>query len=279
MTQSQKNPPSLTLVGCGALGGALLDGWLKTPDLFSDITIITPAKHHIERFINDYPNVTWHEPPPNSSDITMGEVLIFAVKPQIMSAVIQDYAPLVTDKTLVISVAAGIDLPFYQHALGDNKQIVRVMPNTPATTLKAMSGLLANANVTPEHKAFTETLMTAVGKCIWVDNDEQIEKLAAISACGPAYVFALVEALDTAAQNLGFSPEDASLLARETVIGSAHYLDQSPKKTATDLRIQVTSPGGMTQAGLDILLMDDHLSTLMTDVTQAAFTRTKSLKT
>ncbi len=268
---------SLTLVGCGAMGGALLKEWLQAEGLFSKVTVITPEKHTVDPFQERYPDViTYLETPDQLTNVN--DVLVLGVKPQIMPHVIRDYVTHVTPETLIISMAAGLDLSFYEKALGDNKQIVRVMPNTPATVSKAMSGLLANKNVTPLNKERAFRIMEAVGRAVFVESDEKLDRLTAISGCGPAYVFALVEALEKAAKRLGFSTEDASLLARETVIGSAQYLARTPEKSATDLRIQVTSPGGMTEAGLKILQDQDRFNTLIEEVTQAAFKHAEALK-
>tara|TARA_R110002095_G_scaffold66488_6_gene56425 strand:- start:3664 stop:4485 length:822 start_codon:yes stop_codon:yes gene_type:complete len=270
-------PLSLTLVGCGAMGGALLKGWLDAKDLFSKVTVITPEKQTVDPFLENYPHVvTYLESPAQLS--TLSDVLILGVKPQIMPQVIRDYVAHATQDTLIMSIAAGLDLSFYEKALGDNKQVVRIMPNTPATISQAMSGLLANDKLSPLNKKRATAIMEAVGHVVWVESDEKLDRLTAISGCGPAYVFSLVEALEKAAEHLGFTKDDATLLARETVIGSAQYLSQSPDKSATDLRIQVTSPGGMTEAGLKILQDNDRLNTLMEDVTQAAFNHAEALK-
>ena len=268
---------SLTLVGCGAMGGALLKGWLNADGLFSKVTVITPEKHTVDPFLESHPTVvTYLESPDQLS--TVSDVLILGVKPQLMPQIIRDYVIHVTSETLIMSIAAGLDLSFYEKALGDNKQIVRIMPNTPATISKAMSGFLANKNVTPLNKERASHIMEAVGRAVFVENDERLDRLTAISGCGPAYVFSLVEALEKAATRLGFSEEDASLLARETVIGSARYLEKAQDKSATDLRVQVTSPGGMTEAGLKVLQKNNRLNTLIEEVTQAAFNHAEALK-
>lgn len=272
----KKHNVSMTLVGCGAMGGALLEGWMKAEGLFSNVTVVTPEPHTVESFMERYEAITCLETPDQLTRIS--DVLIFAVKPQLMPQIIRSYAGRTTDQTLVMSMAAGLDLSFYESALGDNKQIVRLMPNTPATISKAMSGLLANTLVTPDNRELATAIADAVGQSVWVDSDERLDRLTAISGCGPAYVFALVEALEKAAEALGFSSEEATLLARETVVGSASYLDQTPEKSAMDLRVQVTSPGGMTAAGLERLQHNDVLNKLMKEVTQAAFRKAEELR-
>lgn len=271
----EKRSVSMTLVGCGAMGGALLEGWMAAK-LFSQVTIVTPEKHTVDPFLERFDNITYLEAADQLTAVS--DVLILGVKPQIMPQVIRAYAAHTTPQTLIMSMAAGLELSFYERALGDNKQVVRLMPNTPATISKAMCGLVANKLVTPENKDLASAIANAVGKSLWVDSDERLDRLTAISGCGPAYVFALVEALEKAAQDLGFEEQDAMLLARETVIGSAAYLAQTPEKSATDLRVQVTSPGGMTAEGIAVLQQGKALDNLMKKAANAAFRKAEQLK-
>lgn len=272
MTQT---PISVTLVGCGAMGGALLKGWLAAPKLFSEVTIVTPEGHTVDPFLSDN-RVRWVE---NAADLTtLSDVVILGVKPQIMGVVLKEYAGRVSPNTLVITMAAGLDLAFYEQALGAKTQIVRLMPNTPATVSQAMSGLLANDHTSQDNKNLATTILQAVGKVVWVKTDEELDRLTTISGCGPAYVFALVEALENAAKTMGFNDQEATLLARQTVIGSATYLAETPDKTAKDLRTQVTSPGGMTAEGIAVLQNNNRLNTLFEEVAQAAFNRAQELR-
>ena len=265
----------MTLVGCGAMGGALLEGWM-TANLFSRIAIVTPEKHTVDPFLERFDTITHLNSIQELTDVS--DVLILGVKPQIMPHILEDYITHTTDKTLIMSMAAGLELSFYEKALGPNKQIVRLMPNTPATVSKALCGLVANPFVTPENKKLASTIANAVGKSIWVDSDDHLDRLTAISGCGPAYVFSLVEALEKAALDLGFNTDEATLLARETVIGSAHYLEKTPHKSATDLRIQVTSPGGMTAEGVAVLQQNNALENLIKQAAKAAFQKATDLK-
>ena len=257
------------------MGGALLEGWMAA-GIFSHVTIVTPEKYTVDPFLERFENITYLE---SADQLTaISDVLILGVKPQIMPQVIRDYVAHTTPKTLIMSMAAGLELSFYERALGDNKQIVRLMPNTPATISQAMCGLVGNTLLSPENKDLASTIAGAVGKYLWVESDEHLDRLTAISGCGPAYVFALVEALEKAAHDLGFEGEDATLLARETVMGSAAYLAATPDKSATDLRIQVTSPGGMTAEGVAVLQQGNALDNLMKKAAKAAFQKAEQLK-
>lgn len=267
---------SLTLVGCGAMGAALLKGWLESDDLIDTVTVVTPEKETVDPFLAKYSNVKYVA---GAKDLgATGDVLVFAVKPQILPKIIDQYIGLITKDTLVVSIAAGLDLNFYETSLGADKQIVRVMPNTPSTIGKAMSGLLANKMVNSQKKQLATVIMQSVGKVVWVENDDEIDRLTAISGCGPAYLFLLVEALTKAATELGFSAENAELLARETIIGSSEYLATAKNNTAKDLRIQVASPGGMTEQAILRFKESDSLDNLVLEAVNAAYNRAAVLK-
>ncbi len=267
---------SLNLVGCGAMGGALLKGWIKH-DAICRVNIIEPEQATVEAYLENH-KVHWVSPEQKHElDFEGNNVLFFAVKPQIMPQIIDEYRDLVTDHTLVMTIAAGLSMDFYQQRLGDNVQVVRVMPNTPAFVASAVSGMLANNNLTVRNKDLADYIMQLVGITMWRDSDKDIDKLTAVSGCGPAYMFYLVEALSASAQRLGFSEEEACLLAKETFVGSAKYF-ASVDVTAKQLRQQVTSPGGMTEAGLKVLQHDKRFFNAVDDAVHAAFQHSKELK-
>lgn len=269
------NGLSMMLVGCGAMGGALLRGWLAAPGLLDRVLVLTPEEHTVQPFRAD-PRVTWMPEP--QGDIPSAEMVVFAVKPQVMGDVLPRYHDLIQQDTIVLTMAAGLELAYYETCLGKNRQIIRMMPNTPATVGQALCGLLANNAVTPESRCLTQGVTDAVGKTVWVESDDALDRLTAISGCGPAYVFALVEALEAVAIQMGIGEREAALLARQTVVGSAAYLGAATDRTPTDLRVQVTSPGGMTAAGLAVLQGEGALQSLMAQTARAAYERALSLK-
>jgi pyrroline-5-carboxylate reductase len=267
---------TLTLVGCGAMGSALIQGWLSAglQDTLSHLTIITPHPDHVKPFLNGSIPVIGVDSPAKLTQTP--DILFFAVKPQVLGDIIQSYQAHVSPHTLIMSVVAGKELSVYQKAFPGNP-IVRAMPNTPATIGQAMTGLLASGQVSLEDRSLAEHLMQAVGRVVWVGSDEDIDKVTAVSGCGPAYVFLLTEALEKAACSLGFSPAVAVELAQQTVVGSAAYLGESSDSPQT-LRQKVTSPGGMTEAALGYLQGNDRFAIMIEEAVKTAYRRAAKLK-
>ena len=260
------------LVGCGKMGGALLSGWLKQGKSSAAITVIEPETHasigrqYGVQAVSDYAQVKDALPP---------HVVIFAVKPQLLDVVL----PLYADQSNCqwhISIAAGKPLAYYEAYLGAVRPIIRAMPNLPATIAKGITGLCANTHVTNIQRQQTETLFRAVGECLWLQQDEQMDVVTAISGSGPAYLFYFIECLRTAGQELGLSDDIAHHLALSTVYGSA-CLAQQTDLDITDLRKAVTSPKGTTEAALNILQSSHGLQELVLSATKAAKIRAREL--
>ncbi|MDT6960527.1 pyrroline-5-carboxylate reductase [Cupriavidus sp. SZY C1] len=182
-------------------------------------------------------------------DATFGasEVIVLAVKPQHFRDAIAPLMPLLADN-LVISVAAGIRLQDMARWLGRSR-LVRAMPNTPALAGMGMTGLAAAPGLAERDRAIATAVAEAVGQCVWVDGDDQIDAVTAISGSGPAYVFYFVEAMERAARELGLSAEQGRKLAVETFRGAAALAAESPEPVSL-LRERVTSKGGTTYAAL-----------------------------
>lgn len=277
---AQDLPPrlrSLMLVGCGAMGSALLRGWLLGPKrpLFSSMTVITPRQESVAPFVSLSSHPLQWAAHPSAVDITP-DLVFFAVKPQILPSIVQDYTKVTAHASLIMTSAAGLSLAFYDEAF-PTTPIVRTMPNMPAAVGAGITGLYASPSVSAPLKKVAEQLLQAVGKTVWLHSDEEMDKITALSGCGPAYLFSLVEALEKAGTLLGFDAETASLLARQTIIGSAASLAQS-SKTAAELRHQVTSPGGMTEAGLAVLQENHQFESFFEKAIQASLNRATSLK-
>ena len=268
---------SINLIGCGAMGGALLRGWVKHKNI-KNINIIEPEVSNIQHYI-DHEKVNWIVTEDKQSiTFDKNSLLFFAIKPQILPNIIKEYKALIDSNTLVMTVAAGLPMSFYKEHLGDEIQIVRVMPNTPALVASAVSGMLGNDQLTDYNKTLANHVMELVGITVWKNNDQDIDKLTAVSGCGPAYVFYLVEALSNAAQKLGMGEYESYLLAKQTLIGSAKYLDSVDDGSASTLRKQVTSSGGMTEAGLKALQNDKKFFDIIEEAVQSAFNHSEELK-
>jgi len=263
---------SIALVGCGAMGSALLKGWLTLSDSkerFSNFWVIAPHREKVEPFLKD-PRVEWLPSPehlPQTPDL-----ILFAVKPYHLAEILPHYKAF---KTLFVSVASGKPLSFYETHLSPNSSLVRAMPNTPLSIHQGVVALLAKPSLSPQNKQKVELCFKDMGFFFWVNSDDDLDKVTALTGSGPAYVFYMIEAFARAAEVLGFSKETALQMAISTFEGAstyAHRSDQSPES----LRAQVTSPQGTTAEAIKVLERGD-LYHLMEEAVKAAYKRAKEL--
>ena len=238
----------ITFLGGGNMANALIGGMLKQGFAAADITVIDPGSEARARLAQSYA-VNCLE---SAEMLTAaGDVLVLAVKPQQMKEAV---APLVgkLGNALVISIAAGLDMAALSRWLGGHRQIVRCMPNTPALIGAGITGLCALPEVSTEQRATADRVLRTVGTTVWIEDEAKIDGVTAISGSGPAYVFLFIEALQQAAADLGFTPEQGRLLAIETVQGAA-ALAANSVEPASVLRERVTSKGGTTAAALQVM--------------------------
>jgi pyrroline-5-carboxylate reductase len=255
------------------MGSALLQSWLKHDHLFSKVIVVTPHQESVTPF-QDADRVCWFAHP-GEVDLHP-DIILFAVKPQVLPQIISLYQRFLTHNPLFLTVVAGFARAFYEHAL-PHVSLIRIMPNLPVRVHKGMSALCANAAATPAQQQQCESLMQQVGRVIWVENDEQIDVVTAVAGCGPAYVYLLAEALEKGAEHLGLDTEKAALLARQTIIGAASYLEATDQSVHS-LRQQVTSPGGMTEAAVAILQQNRQFDIMFKEALNAAMIRAKQLQ-
>ncbi|MFN4324603.1 MAG: pyrroline-5-carboxylate reductase [Azonexus sp.] len=238
----------IVFLGGGNMANALIGGMVKQGFAACDIDVIDPGAEARARLHASY-GVNCHasaETAPAAPDI-----LVLAVKPQQMKEAV---APLVgkLGNALVISIAAGLDMTTLSRWLGGHRTIVRCMPNTPALIGAGITGLCALPGVTAGQRATADRVLKAVGTTLWINDEAQIDGVTALSGSGPAYVFLFIEALQQAAAELGFTPEQGRQLAIETVQGAAALAAQS-SEPASILRERVTSKGGTTEAALKVM--------------------------
>jgi pyrroline-5-carboxylate reductase len=264
----------LLLVGCGKMGGALLDGWLAEGLPAAQVSIVEPAAEIVERFLVAGCRHL-RDGAALPTDLKPAVVLL-AVKPQYMDAALQPLKPFARRGTLFLSIAAGRTLASFRERLGDALQMVRAMPNTPAAVGRGMSVLVAGREATAEQRALSERLMAAVGETAWVEDEALLDVVTAVSGGGPAYVFLLAEVLAEAGRANGLPAELAARLARVTVAGSGELLHRASESPA-DLRRNVTSPAGTTLEALKVLMAEDALQPLMTRAIAAATRRSREL--
>lgn len=207
----------------------------------------------------------------NDNEVIIKEVdvVVLAVKPQVLQEVAKTVAkPLQYKKSLVVSIAAGINQRSLKQWIGDEIAIVRCMPNTPALVLTGATALHANSSVTDEQKDLAENILRAVGISLWVEDEAELDVVTAVSGSGPAYYFLLMESMEKAAQELGLSQQTARLLIQQTALGAAKIAlesDDSPEQ----LRNRVTSPGGTTEKAINTFEQGDFAG-LVSKALQAA---------
>ncbi|RAS09986.1 pyrroline-5-carboxylate reductase [Cupriavidus alkaliphilus] len=236
-------------LGGGNMASALIGGLIARGVPASAIRVVDPFPEAQQRLARD---LGVHAAGAPDAAFGASDVLVLAVKPQQFRDATEQLLPHLPGDgagNLVISVAAGIRLQDMQRWLGGRDRVVRAMPNTPALSGMGMTGLAAPAGLSAKDRAIASAVAEAVGKCVWVDGDDQIDAVTAISGSGPAYVFYFIEAMQRAATELGLSAEQGRELAVETFRGAATLAGQSPEPVAT-LRERVTSKGGTTHAAL-----------------------------
>ena len=269
MDLSKVSKQEIVIVGCGKMGSALLKGWLAEGLDPNEITVIdpNPSDWLIKQTVRLNKTL-----PINPS------IVLIAVKPQMMPDVVPKLNKLGNSKTLFISIAAGTSISYFQRILGNQTPIVRAMPNTPASIGKGITAIIANAYVSDIELKAIEKLLSSVGEIVSLDSEEQMDAVTAVSGSGPAYVFHLIEALADAGQANGLNAELSMTLAKATVAG-AGLLAETSNEDPTNLRINVTSPGGTTAAALKILMdQDTGFNSLLLKAVEAASNRSKELR-
>ena len=268
MSFDEINAKGLVLLGCGKMGSAILEGWLNRG--------MTPGAVHVH---DPYPSdwlktsgVRLNETPPETP-----RALMIAVKPQMMDEALPKAAELVGPGTLVLTVAAGTGLARYEAAFSPDQPIVRTMPNTPAAVGKGITALIGNAAAGESDLALAGLLMSAVGQVVQLEVETQMDAVTAVSGSGPAYVFHMIECLAAAGRAEGLSEDLAMTLAKATVAGAGALAMEADEDPA-QLRVNVTSPKGTTEAALGILMdKADGLPPLMRRAVRAAAERSREL--
>ncbi len=259
----------LLLVGCGKMGGALLEGWLARGLEASDAIVAEPVEAL-------RPKTSGLRCVTSSQDVReTPEIVVLAVKPQTMDAVLPDLRRF-ADNAVFLSIAAGKTLTYFASHLGATAKVVRSMPNTPAAVRQGITVACASSGVSAAEKKRCQELLEAVGQALWVEDESLLDPVTALSGSGPAYVFLLVEAMAAAGAKLGLSPDMAMQLARATVAGSGELLKQS-SEPASQLRVNVTSPGGTTAEALKVLMASDGIQPVFDKALAAASRRSKEL--
>jgi pyrroline-5-carboxylate reductase len=264
---------TLVLVGAGKMGGAMLEGWLTKGAAPKKLVALDPfASDEMKVLLARY-NVSLN---PAVAGITDAEVVLIAVKPQMIDEVLPGIVGLGSSKPLILSVAAGKTVATFERYFGKSAAIVRSIPNTPAAIGRGITAIFANANVSQTQLQLANDLLGAIGEVVRVDREDLIDCVTAVSGSGPAYVFYLTECLANAAEKIGIPPALAMQLARATVAGSGELMRVTGVPAAT-LRQNVTSPKGTTHAALQVLMADDGMRPLFEKAVKAAADRSREL--
>ncbi|MGR3507044.1 MAG: pyrroline-5-carboxylate reductase [Paracoccaceae bacterium] len=244
MDMTELGRRGLVLLGCGKMGSAMLAGWLKRGLAPSGVWVIDPNPSDWLRGTGVQINAILPDTP---------VIVIVAVKPQMMGDALPVLAAMGNGDTLFVSVAAGTSIARFEEVLGAKTPIIRAMPNTPAAVGRGISAIIGNAHAGQAQMDLAEDLLSAVGQVVRLETEGQMDAVTGLSGSGPAYVFHLIETMAAAGEAQGLSPGLALQLARATVAG-AGALAEEADETPAQLRINVTSPNGTTQAALEVLM-------------------------
>ncbi len=264
---------TLVLVGAGKMGGAMLEGWLKCGADPKKLVALDPSPPPEVKELIEKHGVRWN---PSVSSIADAEVLLIAVKPQIMEDVLPAAVPLGASNPLIVSIAAGKTIASFERHFGKNAAIIRTIPNTPASVGRGITAMAPNANVSPAQLQLARTLLSAIGEVVTVTDEKMIDACTAVSGSGPAYVFYLTECLAAAGVRSGLPADLAMQLARATVAGAGELMRVSGE-AASALRQNVTSPKGTTHAALQVLMAENGMQPLFDRAIAEATKRSREL--
>lgn len=262
---------SLTLVGAGKMGGAMLQGWLKLGLDPKRAFVVEPYPSEELKALCAATGVSLNGAP------RIADVVVLATKPQMLDSAAETLKPLVGAQTLVVSILAGKTIANVAARVPQAKALIRAMPNTPAAVGRGITGVYATPAVSAAQREIATSLLSSIGRVEWLEDEAQIDMVTAVSGSGPAYVFYLAECLAKAGEAAGLPAELAARLARATVEGAGELMFQEAQAAPSQLRINVTSPGGTTAAALGVLMADDGLAPLMTQAVAAAKRRAEEL--
>ncbi|MBV1863971.1 MAG: pyrroline-5-carboxylate reductase [Rhodobacteraceae bacterium] len=247
MTLERVNAGGLVLLGCGKMGSAMLQGWLAEGVDVGSVYVLDPYPSDWLQGLADQGLHLNAELPDTPA------VCLIAVKPQMMGEALPRLQGMGNGSTAFISIAAGITIAAFEGILGADSPIIRSIPNTPAAIGRGITALIGNDKITDEDLKMAESLLRVVGQTVRLDDESQMDAVTAVSGSGPAYVFHLIEALAGAGEAAGL-PADLSMRLAKATVGGAGQLAEDAPESPTQLRINVTSPAGTTEAALNVLM-------------------------
>lgn len=255
-------------VGCGKMGGAMVSRWVGLTG--HAVTVVDPAMPQVAEgihLVQDASSLQSHE----------FDLVMLALKPQLVSDVALSYRPFVAPGGCILSIAAGLSLSALEEVLPDHP-IIRVMPNLPAQIGRGVTGAIGNGRVQDKHVEVVTRLMAEVGDLFWVQSEDELDRVTAVAGSGPGYVFEIARQYTEAAKALGFDEKSALTMVLGSIAGSIQLALESDL-TLEELRDNVTSAKGTTEAGLRALRRDDILQKLFSETLEAAYQRAVALRT
>ena len=268
MENSRIAKDGLVLLGCGKMGSAMLEGWLSRGLPAASVWVQDPYPSDWLKGTGVHLNVDLPSAP---------AIVLVAVKPQMMAEALPTLKKMGNGETLFVSVAAGTPISFFEQILGAQRPVVRAMPNTPAAISQGITAIVGNAHAGSGGLDEAEVLLCAVGQVVRLTEEGQIDAVTGVSGSGPAYVFHMIETMAAAGVAQGLPEALAMQLAQATVAGAGALALQS-EETAAQLRVNVTSPNGTTQAALEVLMDEkDGFPALLRRAVAAAADRSREL--
>lgn len=266
MTTDFQWPDSMWVIGCGNMGGSIVQAWLDSGAPSPNVTVVDPSPSRLPKGLvarTDYPQ-------DNSPDL-----VLLSVKPHMLDDIAPSLAAHCGAQTTIVSILAGTELDILKAAFPNAGTIVRLMPNMAVTVGKSPMILISQSK-DPALKRQMNSLFSPLGQPEWLDNEDQMHLATALSGSGPAFLFRFIDALSVSAVELGMSADQAARLALAMVEGAAE-LAAGAEDDPGELANRVASPGGVTRKGLDVLDADGRINLLMKDVLKAAMDRNREM--
>jgi pyrroline-5-carboxylate reductase len=237
---------TIAFIGAGNMASAIIGGLLRNGTPAQSITASDPSEEALKNLKTEHGICTTTD---NAKACAHADIVVMAVKPQVLKMVAHGLMSSINDQALVISIAAGIGSENINDWLGGDMAVVRCMPNTPALVQQGAAGMFANDRVNDSQKKQAEDLLSAIGVVTWLESEDLIDAVTAVSGSGPAYFFLMLEAMISTGVDQGLTPEQSQLLAIQTAAGAAR-LAQNSDVAVDELRRRVTSPGGTTEQAI-----------------------------
>ncbi|EGY27805.1 pyrroline-5-carboxylate reductase [Candidatus Regiella insecticola 5.15] len=266
---------SIAFIGAGNMARAIIAGLCHQGYPSEKISVCAPSGQNRDALANEFGVIGSAD---NIVSAQQAEVIVLAVKPQIMATVCESLKKKIDfSKKLVLSIAAGMSIARFYALLGDKLNIIRIMPNLPVSVGKGMSGLFAPENTVQSDRDFTQNFMRSVGEVCWLNAESDINTVIAAAGSAPAYFFLLMDAMQQEAIKQGFDAEKARLLIQQAASGAAALVEAKPQCSLSELCNQVTSKGGTTEAALKIF-EENNMANIVSQAMQAAITRAEEME-